>query len=128
MEQKSTALNDELAALINKSLAGADAAASFLQAQLPDVIHQLLVWHAVSSFLSQALSVAWFIGLVLWVKAGTKNKGMGALHEEWLAGTIGVGFVGSIVFILVFFYNFDWLKIWLAPKIYLLDYVASLVK
>lgn len=27
-----------------------------------------------------------------------------------------------------FWFNFDWLKIWLAPKLYLIEYAASLVK
>ena len=34
----------------------------------------------------------------------------------------------AITSIVVFFNYFDWLKIWLAPKLYLIEYAASLVK
>lgn len=34
----------------------------------------------------------------------------------------------EITSIVVFFNYFDWLKIWLAPKLYLIEYAASLVK
>lgn len=34
----------------------------------------------------------------------------------------------AITSIVVLFNYFDWLKIWLAPKLYLIEYAASLVK
>lgn len=41
--------NKILVELLQKASNGIDAAVSFSQAQIPDVIHQLLMWHAVSS-------------------------------------------------------------------------------
>jgi len=34
----------------------------------------------------------------------------------------------SIIGVLIIAFNFEWLKIWLAPKLFLIEYAASLVK
>jgi hypothetical protein len=51
--------NKILLGLLQKASDGIDAAVSFSQAQIPDVINQLLIWKAASSFLS------FLIGLLL---------------------------------------------------------------
>jgi len=42
-------LQHALASLLGKAVSGMDAATSFLSAQLPDVIHQLLLWSLIDS-------------------------------------------------------------------------------
>ena len=54
-------LQDALATLINKTVTGADAATSFLQQQVPDVIHQLLVWKMAEAGVTIASLILLFI-------------------------------------------------------------------
>ena len=40
-------LDEALATLINTALAGIDSSVEFLQAEIPDIVVQLLMWHGV---------------------------------------------------------------------------------
>lgn len=107
-----------------KASNGIDAAVSFSQAQIPDVIHQLLMWHAVSSAGIQALCVLVIIACVyLMIFAWNKGDDADIVILSLLV-TSGIEITSTVVF----FNYFDWLKIWLAPKLYLIEYAASLVK
>lgn len=94
-------------------------------------MHQLLVWNAVSSALFQVFSII-FIILFAWSSLKAAHKvAHGPLDEFgdamcvfWIIG----GGIASLVMFIGFWFNFDWLKIWLAPKLYLLEYAASLIK
>lgn len=123
--------NKILVDLLQKASNGIDSAVSFSQAQIPDVVHQLLLWNAVSSALFQAFILA-FLLFYAWssVKA-IKKVANGPLDD--VGDTICIlwtifGGVASLILFIGFWFNFDWLKIWLAPKLYLIEYAASLVK
>jgi len=110
--------------LLKKAANGIDSAVAFSQQQIPDVINQLLVWNAVSSALIQALCLTVVVtAVVLLVKAWRQLKDFDAVMAATILSVIIVVIAG-----LVFFGNSDWLKIWLAPKLYLIEYAASLVK
>ncbi|ELC6296687.1 hypothetical protein RJO53_002832 [Enterobacter hormaechei] len=155
--------NKILVDLLQKASNGIDAAVSFSQAQIPDVVNQLLLWKAASSFLT------FFIGLCL-IFAGPKliirsYKRAKSWHESamqkaqsdfdngkawtryspgssvtsvsfdsingsgWAITLVaGLSFIVLFVLALAFVTELDWLKIWLAPKLYLIEYAASLVK
>ncbi|QLR51848.1 hypothetical protein HV344_06765 [Citrobacter freundii] len=123
--------NKILADLLQKASNGIDSAVSFSQAQIPDVVHQLLLWNAASSALFQAFILV-FLSFYAWssVKA-IKNVANGHLDDAGdticILWAIFGGVAGLILFI-CFWFNFDWLKIWIAPKLYLIEYAASLVK
>lgn len=113
-----------LADLLQKASNGIDSAVSFSQAQIPDIIHQLLMWNAVSSAAIQAFCILVIIACVYlmflsWNKVDDDDFLL-------LPMLIESGVVISSIF--VFFNYFDWLKIWLAPKLYLIEYAASLAK
>ncbi len=90
---------------------------------MPDVIHQLLMWNIVSSALVQVLCV--FIiafSIVMIVKAwGTDDV------DNVMAAGMVFG-IAILITIVVFFNHFDWLKIWISPKLYLIEYAAKLIK
>lgn len=115
--------NKVLAELLEKATNGIDAAVSFSQSQLPDVIHQLLVWNAVSSALAQIVGMLIIIlPIVYSVKKWElicDNDCQPFMMFHIMTLSIGLLFVAD---------NFDWLKIWLAPKLYLIEYAASLMK
>lgn len=110
--------------LLQKASNGIDSAVSFSQAQIPDVIQQLLMWNTVSSAGIQILCVLTVVACI-YLMVFAWNKGDDAVVV--LAALLSSG-AGSITCIVVIFNHFDWLKIWLAPKLYLIEYAASLVK
>lgn len=127
--------------LLKKATNGIDSAVAFSQQQIPDVINQLPVWNVVSSIIYQVTSLA-FIFVVSFIavklvrarhekKPWTRERSIDMASESYILAifvtTIGGGLI-VIVAITTFFNNFDWLKIWLAPKLYLIEYAASLVK
>lgn len=133
-EQLQQALTD----LINKSMSGVDAATGFLAAEIPDVVSQLLMWHGVYSFMTMILGVSLLATttLLLWKYSGAieidgkyvfslthDNEGRISIHAM-LTGMVAFSlYIGSGSLI-----NLTWLKIWIAPKVWLLEYAASFAK
>ena len=125
-------LNEALATLINQATTGIDASMGFLQAEIPDVIVQLLMWHGVKSALMASVAALLFPAVILLARFvaypiclteyANKDKAKGE--------AMAIGFVGSIIALIPFFvlWNLTWLQIWIAPKVWLLEYAASLVK
>lgn len=130
--------NKILVELLQKAVGGIDAAVSFSQAQIPDVVHQLLIWSSVSSAMFQFLGALMVAGSFFALHHIAKCRKRG---DEWTIYE-GERSISSIAFelcrpvilsmsvlgVFIIMINFDWLKIWLAPKLYLLEYAASLIK
>ena len=123
-------LNTALATLIEQATTGIDASVGFLQAELPDVVTQLLMWHGVKSglycLLALLILAAWGCVEVVVIKMGKKEKWD---SEDWI---FVYGMFGTIPRLLPFlivmiFFNTTWLQIWIAPKVWLLEYAAKLV-
>lgn len=124
-------MNDEmqkaLADILSKTLRGVESAGDFLMSQIPEVIQQLLLYHAVKSFLLMLFclltgSLIMFCACRLekrWKKEG-----------EWVNQGTAFFFGGIATFCCIagVFFNMQWLQIWLAPKLYLIEYAAKLVK
>ena len=116
-------LQKALLSILNSTINAATAAKEFLIAETPEVVRQLLMWKAAEA---AVISFALLIGVALVVVPWWKNRKW-CLHE---LGPLNF-FPGFAVFILLFFAlgNFlIMLQIIIAPKIYLLEYAASLVK
>ena len=138
-------LQQALAQVIEKSTDGVQSGVSFLSAELPDVIHQLLMWKMIESLVMciagiTLLSVIAYI-LIKYSGVGTKIKDSDSrwrTHQitlthgadggiaSWIPMTITMPVIAAIG--LLSLVNIDWLKIWIAPKVYLIEYAASLVK
>lgn len=145
--------NKILADLLQKASNGIDAAVSFSQAQIPDVIHQLLVWNfakSITVFIISLLSIIPLVWLILnqWkrVQCGQFGKGEGYTWDEgkpkykptfiWdskgdfnvivmpFAAIVGIW----VAAVLAAITDLTWLKIWIAPKLYLIEYAAHLIK
>ncbi len=87
------------------------------------MVNQLLLWNAVSSAAAQVISLI-VIAIIFWLVIEVYKTG----DEENLQLAVIAGGLIAVALSLVFLNNFDWLKIWLAPKLYLIEYAASLVK
>lgn len=124
-------LQKALAEIIGKVNGGIDGAASFMIAQIPDVVSQLLTWYATKSAIMCSLAVivmvAWFFAercAIKTLRAGNADFEDWAI-VYWLLGSIAR--IMPVLFV-VSYLNLDWLQIWLAPKIWLIEYAASLAK
>ncbi len=123
-------LQQALASLLNKAASGIDAGSAFLQAELPEVIQQLLIWKAVVSGLSM-------IGFFILIYAIYRiNKWQVSYWEKTLEHDdfidhpeVVINLIQALWLIPLFgLWSIDWIQIWLAPKIYLIEYAASLAK
>ncbi|EJF4177495.1 hypothetical protein OHC98_07430 [Escherichia coli] len=135
--------NKILVELLQKASNGIDAAVSFSQAQIPDVVHQLLIWSFVHSALSQVTGLLLLIAAIKLPSFArtARNNGErwtsfdGCPNDRYFISsfyydicTVFAPVFGSIIGVSIIAFNFEWLKIWLAPKLFLIEYAASLVK
>lgn len=124
--------------LLQKASNGIDSAVAFSQAQIPDIVHQLLMWKFVSSLICMSASAAIFISCLSFVFWSSKQRKEGAGWTRFMGdseiSSVKYDFtvIASIIFtgisLCVFLSSFEWLKIWIAPKLYLMEYAASLIK
>jgi hypothetical protein len=101
-------------------------AIDFAVEQIPDVIHQLLMWKFAHSLLYFFVFLI-LTGLLIYatykiiiIENNSKYDG-----AQIFALFSGAGSIGCFFGVLG---NLTWLKIWIAPKVYLLEYAAELVR
>ena len=74
--------NKILVELLQKASNGIDAAVSFSQAQIPDVVHQLLLWNMVDSLIKTLIAIL-TIPLVFWfMKKQCQRVETGKIGDE----------------------------------------------
>ncbi|HEJ9413567.1 TPA: hypothetical protein SMM66_002189 [Proteus mirabilis] len=148
-EQVSRALTD----LLEKASDGIDSTVAFSQVNLPEVIHQLLTWKMTMGVIWSVVGVvliALAIFMPIWAKKAKSNGAIWAKKAKsngaiWTyhAGEINYN-INSVMYdlfrailpvpilflgVVIFIGGFSmWLKILLAPKLYLIEYTASLIK
>jgi len=118
-------LEKALTTLIEKALNGIDAAGDFMAGEIPDVVNQILIWHCVESFIWFAVPLSFSVGIqvVLW-----KNREDISRILSNGAEILYIPVVGTPIFLLLgSLSSIDWLKILIAPKLYLLEYAAKIV-
>lgn len=123
-------VNKILVELLQKATNGIDAAVSFSQAQIPDVIHQLLVWNFTESVIFSLLGA-----MIFFVAQLGAWRALKYLRKEWEDDSISdhpevipIFCVWVVTLAPLGWIDLIWLKIWLAPKLYLLEYAAHLIK
>lgn len=148
-------MQEALTEIIKKASGGIDASMSFLSREIPDVVQQLLLWNVVKSGFLFAIGLMLLCAaVVLWrAKIGmSKSEAREAYKngEPWTRFG-GYGSVTSIEYdaimalpeygknripaaalmilgLIWLTSNLGWLQIILAPKIWLIEYAASLAK
>lgn len=138
-------LQNALVEIINKASSGIDTSISFLSAELPDVVNQVLIWHSLKS----AIMFLFFAACaVIAIRSAVKyevERGVKALRdaydrgESWIRTRYGteersakygklIRLLASFILSLIALSNITWLQILVAPKLYLIEYAATLVK
>ena len=89
--------------------------------EIPDVIQQLLCYHFWTSLVLFCIGICLTI-ITFFITKHMIKKGI----DEF---SITMSLIPSAIIIPPFiFLNLDWIKIWLAPKLYLLEYAKDLIK
>ena len=141
MEQQ---LEKALAEIIEKASRGIDSSAEFITGQIPDVVQQLLSWKLTESCIGGFTSLLVTILCVTFLSIGARKYQDGVKKKEsnWAHGgglystPTGVLIIGTSVSLIVPLFSLfimyssviDAAKIILAPKLYLIEYAAQLVK
>ena len=126
MEELENTANEALRLIIDNAAAAKD----FILAELPDVVQQLLIWKFCESLACCVPAILIVVAIIAWVRFVKKRWQKIKENEPvvFFGGilscvTIIVGLLISIKLI-----NLTWLQIWLAPKIYVIEYASNLVK
>ena len=118
-------LQKALGTLLSKANDGIDAASGFLVAELPDVIQQILVWYTVENFIWFSMNLlimfAAFKGMVKCNKLRIEF-----IHDMWEIPMVLLGVVCAATPFISIVYLVESLKIFIAPKLWLLEYAAKL--
>ena len=122
-------LQKALGELLSKANNGINTAGDFLAAELPDVIQQLLMWHGVKSlivFLLCLIIPIIFYRLSMKIARSTFLSDGKELFDY--PHVIIPMAIMSIVILVVSTarINVTWLQIWIAPKVWLIEYAAKL--
>lgn len=122
-------LQKAVAVMIEKAISGIDTATNFLAAEIPDVIHQLLVWHIVKGGVLAIMSaVAITTIIMLMVKLYNKvERDRGDHFVTFMVSVPAIGVITAFLCIGVPA-SLQVLQIWIAPKVWLIEYAAELVK
>lgn len=127
-------LEQAVSSLITTALNTFEEGAGFLSEQLPDVIQQLLIWKAIESFIYTCLSIFLFGFYIYAVKRGLKAVQKGVENSPYDEETmyflfcVAVVVLGLITLLTSFkCFSMTWLQILVAPKIFLIEYAATLL-
>jgi hypothetical protein len=122
-------VTDKLNESLIKMIEGLEDGAAFLGAEIPEYITQLLMWNLARNALMCLLGVVMLSIIIPYIKF-IWNKARNMHPSEGDALKMFAGGLGT--FVLFFtgtnFVNLEWLQIWLAPKVWLVEYITTLVK
>lgn len=126
-------MKENLQNTVNEALKGIIETASqikqFSLEQIPDVLNQLLIFKFAEAIvvivfctIFITLSYIWFTILV------SQEKEYGMWSDSKVIASIVGGFVSALSIVCIMLSIIDILKITLAPKLYLIEYAAHLIK
>lgn len=118
-------LQKALASMVNKTVGAVQTGADFLMRELPEVIQQLLMWHAVRSAVAFS---AFLIGALLSIYGARRLWQWATEEDNEMQPFVLLPVVISAFLMLGCFNSLAWLQIMIAPKVYLIEYAASLAK
>ena len=123
--------DQQLAEILKKGLEAAEKTGNFVVEQAPDLIQQLIVWKTCEYIFLIIISIAFMFSLYKWHKSAMKrhdNYDYFCEKIEFFIYCIYAIVVIVIFGIALFTSFFNLIQILLAPKIWLIEYAANLIK
>ena len=117
-------LMEQLLPIIEKTKEGVLRGVELAQEQMPELIQQLLLWHGIKSFLFFLLGVVILVGTGILLKIiipKTRWNEPEVVCYMFFIFPIVSGFT-------VVLGNITWLKVLVAPKLFLIEYISNLIK
>jgi Na+-transporting NADH:ubiquinone oxidoreductase subunit NqrD len=137
-------LQNAVATILDRAVTGIDSSVDFMQAELPEVIEQLLMWYAVKGVILVFIGLFLIIPFILVMKKiASKDIHSATCDSFWVTyySHIGNGLGGGAMLLVIFsgvssligsllvlFNIMVPIQIWIAPKIWLMEYASSIVK
>lgn len=131
MSDSSERLNELLVKQIERLDGAADEAVDFAVEHAPDLVQQLLVWNATVSAIWFSIGVAAMAVTIVAYKAFWRHTAdqFNEFDRPWIRFAGGMGALcTAVISVMVMASSLSWLKILIAPKLYLFEYAASLAK
>ena len=92
--------------------------------QAPILVHEILSWYFTYNLILFIFSIVLLtVGNYTWYRLG---KWILIKDHDYIPVVLVPITVGNLAALTLF--NLDWLKIWLAPRLWLIEYTANLVK
>ena len=118
-------LEQALTEILQKAVSGVEKGVGFLQTELPEAVSQLLLWHFWKSLIFNVLGLIIIITVVFFAKRAWIL--FGKIEDEPVILLPLISFMIMTTLSLVLF-DIVWLQILIAPKLYLIEYAAELIK
>ena len=123
-------LQKALADLINGAIVSVDKAGGFIKAELPEYITQLLAWYGIYNFILFCIGILIF-GLLVYGN-WKQVKMLCQKDDDWF-DEYGFALIANILQVFPIIgagtlLNLQWLQIWIAPKVWLIEYAMKAVK
>ena len=128
-----TDLENALITILNKSIETAESASNFLVAEIPDVAAQALMYYGAINFLGAITAIGVFI--YCFITIGNSSKKDPTYWERKTRDSedlrynlpLLLRFLGMVVSFIIAAYKIPTtLKIYLAPKLWLIEYATSI--
>lgn len=119
-------LNESLIKILEKIISGAESGVEFLKGEIPEIVEQLIVWKTVEHFVLLAIGLLLFtvIPTITYIKRNEIKD-----REHVIIGCVVINLLSSVLGICLFCKNISpLLQAYLAPKIYIIEYIGTLVK
>ena len=131
-------LNKALLDVITKVTSGVEGVVAFGQDQIPEVVEQLLLWEMTISLIGFLLGM---LSLTIAVFRGIQGEGLRVKYDKaYKEGPLSsdghdflrvcsyiIPWCCAIVVFIIIANNLVWIKILVAPKLFLLEYAAKMV-
>lgn len=121
-------LQNSLAELIAKSVQTAESAKSFLLSEMPEVVQQLLTWKLAEGFLRFSISIAAIISIVFISKVMVRKVVYQSENNKEPVALFLIVPAFILLLLSVEMFSLEWIQVWLAPKVYLIEYAGELLK
>ncbi len=119
----------ELTGLVELTKAGVGKAVEVLQAEAPELIKQIMAWNFTVSIIGFLFGIAIFIAAIKWRKISWKKYQEDTRYNDgWYFGCMAGTIAGVAVGMIFICESLIWLKILVAPKLFLIEYLTKLIK